>query len=335
MSDEPTIVYTDGACSGNPGPGGWAWVVPDGPFGSGGETPTTNQRMELVAVIEAIRSLEGPLRIVSDSTYVVNCFRDRWWEGWLRRGWVNSQKKPVANRDLWEPLIDLYQVRDVSFQWVKGHSGDRWNDRADELAVAASKSQTAATGGTKTDTPATDQPRSAAGRDVGGYSIVVMGHRPPELGGYGENLFAAAVRSRLTEVIAAKGSMHDDLVVLSGMNLGAETLGAEAATEAGVPFEAVLPFPDPDSRWPDDSREKYRRLVSSAREVRTLERKVPDSNQKVAGSFRRREAWLVRNADEALVVWDGKDGAIGKSVRSLQKDLGEENVWIVDPNELA
>ena len=73
MSD-PTLVYTDGACSGNPGPGGWAWVVPDGPYGSGGESQTTNQRMELTAVLEAVRSLEGSLEVVSDSTYVVNCF---------------------------------------------------------------------------------------------------------------------------------------------------------------------------------------------------------------------------------------------------------------------
>ncbi len=86
------VVYTDGACSGNPGPGGWAWAVaPDGePHDSGGESPTTNQRMELIAVIEALRTLtvtDGPIEVVSDSQYVVKCFNERWWEGWLRRGW--------------------------------------------------------------------------------------------------------------------------------------------------------------------------------------------------------------------------------------------------------
>ncbi len=136
-AEAPTVVYTDGACRGNPGPGGWAWVVPDGPRDSGAAPQTTNQRMELTAVLEAVRSLEGPLEIVSDSTYVVNCFRDRWWEGWLRRGWRNSQKKPVANRDLWEPLLELALPRSVAFRWVKGHAGDRWNDEADRLAVAA------------------------------------------------------------------------------------------------------------------------------------------------------------------------------------------------------
>ena len=137
-----TIAYTDGACSGNPGPGGWAWAVPEGRWAAGAAAQTTNQRMEISAAYEAIQAIEGRVEIVSDSTYVVNCFRDRWWEGWLKRGWVNSAKKPVANRDLWEPLVDLVETRgDVAFRWVKGHSGNRLNDLADELAVAAGLAQ--------------------------------------------------------------------------------------------------------------------------------------------------------------------------------------------------
>ncbi len=140
-SGEPvaaTTVYTDGACSGNPGPGGWAWVVPDGAFAAGFEAGTTNQRMEVTAVLEALRALDGPVLIVSDSTYVVHCFRDHWWRNWIRRGWKNKNRQSIANRDLWEPLVDLVQDRgDVTFQWVKGHSGDRWNDEADRLAVEA------------------------------------------------------------------------------------------------------------------------------------------------------------------------------------------------------
>jgi ribonuclease HI len=139
----PLVVYTDGACSGNPGPGGWAWAVaPTGePFASGGEERSTNQRMEICAALEAVRTL-GPgnprLEIVSDSTYVVHCFRDGWWEGWLKRGWRNSQKQPVANRDLWEPLIAGVRAHGgVTFRWVKGHSGDPMNDLVDRLAVAA------------------------------------------------------------------------------------------------------------------------------------------------------------------------------------------------------
>ena len=142
MNSGITTVYTDGACSGNPGPGGWAWVVPDGEFAAGSDLATTNQRMELKAALEAVKAFQGEIIIFSDSTYVVNCFRDRWWEGWLRRGWVNSAKKPVKNRDLWEPLIEIYRERDnISFSWVKGHSGDRWNDEADRLAVQACAEQ--------------------------------------------------------------------------------------------------------------------------------------------------------------------------------------------------
>jgi ribonuclease HI len=97
--------------------------------------------MELTAALQAVRALEGPLEVVSDSTYVVNCFRDRWWEGWLQRNWVNSQRKPVANRDLWEPLVDIARHRQIRFRWVKGHAQDRMNDLVDQLAVAARRTQ--------------------------------------------------------------------------------------------------------------------------------------------------------------------------------------------------
>jgi len=97
--------------------------------------------MELSAALEAVMALDGPLEVVSDSTYLINCFRDRWWEAWLRKGWINSQKKPVANRDLWEPLVELVQCRAIVFRWVKGHSGDPMNELVDRLAVAAERSQ--------------------------------------------------------------------------------------------------------------------------------------------------------------------------------------------------
>jgi ribonuclease HI len=134
-----TTVFTDGACSGNPGRGGWAWAVaPHGePSGAGGVAHTTNQRMELQAVLEALRALPGDLVIVSDSTYVINCFRDRWWVKWQANGWKNSQRQPVKNVDIWEPLIALVQERQPKWRWVKGHSGDKMNDLVDALAVAA------------------------------------------------------------------------------------------------------------------------------------------------------------------------------------------------------
>ena len=148
MNESTTVVYTDGACSGNPGPGGWGWAVAPGgePHGSGGDDHTTNQRMELQAVLEALRALgagseAGPIEVVSDSTYVVNCFRDGWWKNWRRNGWKNSKKQPVANSDLWKPLVDLVESGDVRFRWVKGHSGDPMNDLVDTLAVQATPAQ--------------------------------------------------------------------------------------------------------------------------------------------------------------------------------------------------
>jgi ribonuclease HI/uncharacterized phage-like protein YoqJ len=333
-----TTVYTDGACSGNPGPGGWAWVVPDGPFGSGAEPATTNQRMELTAALEAIGNLGGPLDVVSDSTYVVNCFRDRWWEGWLQRGWLNSQRKPVANRDLWEPLVELYRLRDLRFIWVKGHGQDRWNVLADRLAVEA-----AATGKSRSDDrppteiAAADLPKPGR-RDATrpqGHLVAVTGHRPSELGGYGDTLVARRLRDRLIEILRAKQTMHPDLTVVSGMGLGAEMAGAEAAHQAEVPYVAVLAFPDLDRKWPEATRQHFAGLVAAASGTVLLQKVVPGSPQGIVGAFSRRNAWMARNADEAIVVWDGVDEQIGRRVRSFQEALGEEEVWLLNPAELT
>ncbi|MGI8491745.1 MAG: ribonuclease H family protein [Acidimicrobiales bacterium] len=166
MTSEPTTVFTDGACQGNPGPGGWAWAVPDGSFASGHAAHTTNQRMEIQAALEAVKALDGPLEVVSDSTYVVNCFRDRWWEGWLERGWRNSQKKPVANRDLWEPLIGEYLADPdrIRFRWIKGHSNHVMNDLVDRLAVEAAARQRSRRGARP---PAFDLPPARPVRGAG------------------------------------------------------------------------------------------------------------------------------------------------------------------------
>ena len=142
LSDDVIVIYTDGACSGNPGPGGWACAVaPSGDINdSGAEAMSTNQRMEIMAAYQAVIHFEDDpriIRIVADSTYVVKCFNDGWWRGWHKRGWKNSQRQPVANRDLWEPFIELVINRGrVEFEWVKGHSGNRMNDYVDALAVA-------------------------------------------------------------------------------------------------------------------------------------------------------------------------------------------------------
>jgi len=140
------FVYTDGACRGNPGPGGWAWAVSEDWFESGAEAYTTNQRMELLAVLRALEAFPSPrlVTVVSDSTYVVNCFRQRWWAGWRKKGWRNAKGEPVANQDLWMPLIEEVVDRrsaEVELAWVKGHGGHELNDLVDRLAVEAALTQ--------------------------------------------------------------------------------------------------------------------------------------------------------------------------------------------------
>ncbi|WP_425450687.1 ribonuclease HI [Sulfoacidibacillus thermotolerans] len=139
----PTVsIYTDGACSGNPGPGGWAAILVFGERElelSGGEEQTTNQRMEIRAVLEGLRALKRPCKVTvySDSAYVVNCFTQKWYVKWQKTGWVNSNRQPVKNKDLWEQLIDEVVLHEVQFGKVKGHSGHHYNERCDELARAA------------------------------------------------------------------------------------------------------------------------------------------------------------------------------------------------------
>ena len=137
-------IYTDGACSGNPGPGGWGAVLMYGETMkeiSGGEAATTNNRMEMMAVIKALESLKAPcrVRVHSDSAYVINCFNNRWYVNWQRNGWKNSQKQPVENRDLWERLLELSRIHEIEWIKVKGHSNDKWNNRCDELAREGAK----------------------------------------------------------------------------------------------------------------------------------------------------------------------------------------------------
>jgi ribonuclease HI len=104
--------------------------------------------MEIVAAHEAVKSNPGPILVMSDSTYVVKCFNDGWWRGWMKRGWKNSKGQPVANRELWEPFIELVRKRgEVRFDWVKGHSGDPMNDFVDQLAVEAGATQKGRCGG--------------------------------------------------------------------------------------------------------------------------------------------------------------------------------------------
>ena len=137
-------VYTDGACSGNPGPGGWGAVLRYRFNGkvyekelSGGDDSTTNNRMELTAVIEALRLLKEPcvVELYSDSKYVIDALEKGWARSWQQRGWVKSDKKPALNPDLWEQLLALTDIHEVRCHWVKGHAENEKNNRCDEQAV--------------------------------------------------------------------------------------------------------------------------------------------------------------------------------------------------------
>jgi len=135
------IIYTDGACSGNPGPGGWgALLIWNGKTKeiSGGEVATTNNRMELMAAITALEALKEPclVNLYTDSIYVRDGIA-RWIDGWKRNGWRTSAKKPVKNAELWQRLDVARQRHEVNWHWVKGHAGNSYNERADELARAA------------------------------------------------------------------------------------------------------------------------------------------------------------------------------------------------------
>lgn len=133
-------IYTDGACSGNPGAGGWGAILRFGTTEkelSGGEALTTNNRMELTAVISALSALKEPCQVTltSDSKYVIDSITKGWVYGWKKKGWIKSDKKPALNVDLWEKLLSLLEIHKVEFVWIKGHAGHEENERCDRLAV--------------------------------------------------------------------------------------------------------------------------------------------------------------------------------------------------------
>lgn len=137
-------IYTDGACSGNPGPGGWGAILIYGAHKrelSGGEADTTNNRMELTAVIRALSLLKEPciVELWSDSKYVIDGLSKGWAKGWKAKGWVKSDKKPALNPDLWDELLRLESIHTPRYHWVKGHAENEFNNRCDELAVAESR----------------------------------------------------------------------------------------------------------------------------------------------------------------------------------------------------
>ena len=137
-------IYSDGACSGNPGPGGYGTILVCGGREkelSGGEAHTTNNRMELLGAIEGLRALRFPCKVTltSDSKYLVDGITKGWAKSWQQNGWVKKDKKPALNPDLWQELLRLLEIHEVTFVWVHGHRGHPYNERCDRLAVAASE----------------------------------------------------------------------------------------------------------------------------------------------------------------------------------------------------
>ncbi len=304
-TEQAVEAYTDGACSGNPGPGGWAWATTDGRLGSGGDATTTNQRMELQAVLEVVRAIEGPLVIYSDSTYVVNCFNDRWFEGWLKRDWKNSQRKPVANRDIWEPLVDEYLKREdeLTFIWVKGHSGNKMNELVDSMAVAEATEQKELLAG---GAAGSSDPTAPAGASAG---PIVSGPQPPwpvdqAIGVTGIAELDDDQVEALTEVIEGLTPGYDILV--TGLRRGVELLAGELAVTHGVSVGVVLPFADPASRWPAPTLARFEGCVAKADWVVTLEGDPAAPSKAVAA----RNDWLWSAVVGAIVV--GDDDLVGR-----------------------
>ena len=137
-------IFTDGACSGNPGPGGWGSILRYGAYEkeiSGGSAQTTNNRMELLAVIEALKLLKEPCEVTvyTDSQYVANGITLGWAESWRANGWRKADKKPALNPELWETLLDLLETHEVEFVWLRGHAGHPENERCDQMAVEQSR----------------------------------------------------------------------------------------------------------------------------------------------------------------------------------------------------
>jgi ribonuclease HI len=358
--DVGTTVFTDGACSGNPGPGGWAWIEPDGPWAAGFDPDTTNQRMELTAVLRACERFEDPLHIVSDSTYVVNCWRDRWWSGWLKRNWRNSRKDPVANRDLWEQVVPHFRDRPgLRLEWVKGHSGDRWNDLADRLAVGALQRRGDTSGegdppeevlgsadrnggGRSSSSASSDRssrPSDAAGPTSGAESRsglrrsadprVPLGQLVVVTGARSASPDRTGLLAKLSRVLAAQSEMNPEVVVLSGLRRGAESLGVAAARDAGLPYVVVLPYPDPTADWPEAETAEFRRCLEGAREVVVLENKRPTDLEGRRKSLARRDGWLRSVADSVVFMADPADADSEDSLSRWEKALGED-LWRLD-----
>ncbi|MEO5723180.1 MAG: ribonuclease H [Ilumatobacteraceae bacterium] len=364
--DGPLRIYTDGACSGNPGPGGWAWASSREHCDSGGHPDTTNNKMELTAVLEAMRSNPGRIIVVMDSTYVKDGL-EKWSTNWIRNGWMTKAREPVKNKEIWVSLIEERVRRgdEVRFEWVKGHSGDPLNDLVDELAVvqrdsfrrgdagahgsggggatgqeaavsgsSGQDSSGAGAGGSLSDLPLDQQRterRRRDGRIPAGHLLAVFGLPPDGLGGWDPNPTAADVRRRLQDWFAAQALVHRDLRILTGLRPGAELVAAEACLKVDVPYVAVIGFPDMTRNLSEGSKANFADLVARADSVVQLEKKSPIDKAEFIKAMGRRDAWLTNAADAAVLVWDERDARLQRAFSLLDKRFGPD-LYLVRPD---
>lgn len=300
--------------------------------------------MELTAVLRAIQDNPGrPLHLVMDSTYVKDGLQ-KWSVNWIKNGWLTKDKQPVKNREIWEPLIAERDARahELTFEWVKGHSGDAMNDLVDELAVVQRDLFRAGVGptpgapgggGKLSDLPVEEQRaerRRRDGRIPDGHLLVVVGLGPDGLGGWDQNPTADDVRRRLTEWIDAQAQIHPDLVVVTGLRPGAELLAAEAAIRADVPYAAVIAFPDQDRNLTAAARSRFVDLKGRAVRVIAFEKKSPADSDAFRKAMARRDTWLANAADQAVLIWDEQDNRLDRLHTELEKTLGD-NLLVLRP----
>jgi hypothetical protein len=273
-----------------------------------------------------------------DSTYVKDGL-EKWSKAWARNGWRTKAGQPVKNRELWEPLVLLAGERagEVTFEWVKGHSGDPLNDLVDELAVVQRDAHRAVLGGATPGAPggggkladlsAAEQRAERRLRDPripAGHLLVVLGHGPDKLGGWDPNPIADGVRRKLVDIFAGFHAIHPDLVVLTGLRPGAELLAAEAAIRADVPYAAVVAFPGMDRNLSAASRARFADLVGRSSAPIAFEKKTPATDDDFRKAMRRRDSWLVNAADQAILVWDEADDRFARVWSDLDRRLGAD-----------
>ena len=294
------------------------------------------------AATEALYAIDGPVTVVSDSTYVVNCFTKKWYVGWKAKGWKNSKKQDVANQDLWRPLIDHVLERgDVTWQWVKGHSGDEWNDVVDRLAVEAAVQQKGRSGdrppevlgpadavGLAAAAPPSRTRRRLRRRRSGpanqpeGHLVVVLGHRPPELGRLrpqppAGRRPAPPGRHPGGAGQARRGPRAWSPACSSGPSSWRPRPRRSAASRTWPCSRSPIPTP---SGRPAPGRPTGASWPAPARSC-CCRRRRSDSPGDVRRAMGQRDAWLARVADAAIVVWDGQDALAGQG-RQVTREAG-------------